>query len=335
MPAHKTTTMEEAMHHATRLSAGLILTFTVAGAYAQKPDTYPSRPVRFVAPFVAGGPSDILSRMMAAKLADALGQQFVVDNRGSAGGIVGFEIGAKAPPDGYTIMLAANSGLTINQHVYKKLPYDPERDYIPITQLTNGGNVMVVHPSVAAKSVQEFIALGKAQPGKLNYATTGTGNLLGAANFAKMAGITMTPIAYKGTGQALVELVGGHVQMFMMNPLVAIPHVKSGKLRGLGITSLERNIALPDMPTVHESGLPNFKYLTWHSILAPAGTPRPIVNKLNAELVKALNMPDVKQKIQGEGLAVIGNKPEDVIALIKAESKETAELVKAINFQKL
>lgn len=302
---------------------------------AAQVDNYPSRPVRFIAPFVAGGPSDILSRMMAAKLGDALGQQFIVDNRGSAGGIVGFEIGAKAAPDGYTIMLAANSGLTVNPHVYKKLPYDPARDFIPLTQLTNGGNVMVVHPSVPAKSAQEFIALAKAQPGKLNYATTGTGNVLGIAQFAKMAGINIVPIAYKGTGQAVVDLVGGQVQMFMMNPLVAIPHVKSGKLRGLGVTALERNPALPDMPTVHESGLPNFKYLTWHSVLAPAGTPRPIVDKLNRELVKAINSPEVKSKILGEGLIAVGNKPEDVVALMKRESQEMAELVKAINFEKL
>jgi tripartite-type tricarboxylate transporter receptor subunit TctC len=322
------------MNRSATVTAGLLLA-AMAGTTPAQVDNYPSRPVRFVAPFVAGGPSDILSRMMAAKLSDALGQQFIVDNRGSAGGIVGFEIGAKAAPDGYTIMLAANSGVTVNPHVYKKLPYDPERDFMPITQLTNGGNVMVVHPSVAAKSVQEFIALTKAQPGKLNYATTGTGNVLGIAQFAKMAGINIVPIAYKGTGQAVVDLVGGHVQMFMMNPLVAIPHVKSGKLRGLGVTSLERNPALPDMPTVHESGLPNFKYLTWHSILAPAATPRPIINKLNAELVKAVNSPDVKSKILGEGLTAVGNKPEDVIALIKSESREMAELVKAINFQKL
>jgi tripartite-type tricarboxylate transporter receptor subunit TctC len=322
------------MNRSATVIAGLLLA-VMAGATPAQVGNYPNRPVRFVAPFVAGGPSDILSRMMAAKLSDALGQQFIVDNRGSAGGIVGFEIGAKAAPDGYTIMLAANSGVTVNPHVYKKLPYDPERDFMPITQLTNGGNVMVVHPSVAAKSPQEFIALAKAQPGKLNYATTGTGNVLGIAHFAKMAGINIVPIAYKGTGQAVIELVGGHVQMFMMNPLVAIPHVKSGKLRGLGVTSLERNPALPDMPTVHESGLPNFKYLTWHSILAPAATPRPIINKLNVELVKAVNSPDVKSKILGEGLTAVGNKPEDVIALIKSESKEMAELVKAINFQKL
>ncbi len=322
------------MHHSAKLSLGLLLTLVMSGVQAQVAN-YPNRPVRFIAPFVPGGPSDILSRMMAAKLGDALGQQFVVDNRGSAGGIVGFEIGAKAAPDGYTIIIAANSGLTIIPHVYKKPPYDPERDFMPITQLTTGGNVMVVHPSVAAKSAAEFIALAKAQPGKLNYATTGTGNVLGIANFAKMADIRMVPIAYKGTGQAVIELIGGHVQMFMMNPLVAIPHVKSGKLRGLAVTSLERNPALPDMPTVHESGLPNFRYLTWHSILAPAATPRPIINKLNAELVKAVNSPDVKSKILGEGLTAVGNKPEDVIALMRAESKEMAVLVKAIDFQKM
>jgi len=329
------------MHHAAKLSASLVLILgvsTVSSVYAQAQkgaDKYPTRPVRFVAPFVPGGPSDILSRLMASKLADALGQPFVVDNRGSAGGVVGFEIGAKAPPDGYTIILAANSGLTINQHVYKKLPYDPERDFMPITQLTTGGNVMVVHPSVAAKTAAEFIALAKAHPGKLNHATTGTGNVLGIANFAKAAGINIVAIAYKGTGQAVTELLGGHVQMFMMNPLVAIPHVKSGKLRGLAVTSLERNPALPDIPTVHESGLPNFKYLTWHSILAPVATPKSIINTLNGVLVKALNAPDVRSRILSDGLTPVGNQPQDVIALIRAESKETAEVVKAIKFEKL
>jgi tripartite-type tricarboxylate transporter receptor subunit TctC len=323
------------MQQAVKLSLGLLLSSVACGVCAQAAKEYPSRPVRFVAPFVAGGPSDILSRMMATKLTDALGQQFIVDNRGSAGGIVGFEIGAKAPPDGYTILLAANSGVTINPHVYKKLPYDPLRDFQPITQLTTGGNVMVVHPSVKAANVKEFIALAKSFPGKLNYATTGTGNVLGIANFAKLAGITMVPIAYKGTGQAVTELVGGHVQMFMMNPLVAIPHVKGGRLRGLAVTSKDRNPALPDMPTVHESGLPNYTYLTWHSIHAPAGTPRPIVDKLNGVLVKALQSPDVKDRILGDGLTPVGNKPEDVMALMRAESKEMAELVKSIKFEKL
>ena len=211
------------------MPVGLLVTFSLTVAHAA--EKYPNRPVRFVVPFVAGGPSDILSRMMAAKLSESLGQQFIVDNRGSAGGIIGFEIGAKAAPDGYTIIIAANSGVTINQHVYKKLPYNPERDFQPLSQLSVVGNVAVVHPSVAAKSVSEFIALAKAQPGKLNYASTGTGNLLGIAAFAHQARINMVNVPYKGTGQAVVDLVAGHVQFFLMNPLVAVPHVKAGRLR--------------------------------------------------------------------------------------------------------
>jgi tripartite-type tricarboxylate transporter receptor subunit TctC len=326
------------MKYAIPITGGICLTFAMTGVLAQgakSEGNYPVRPVRFIAPFVPGGPSDILSRMLAAKIGDAFGQQFIVDNRGSAGGIVGFEIGAKAPPDGYTIMIAANSGLTINQHVYKKLPYDPERDFAPITQLTQGGNVVVVHPSVKATNIKEFIALAKSQPGKLNYATTGTGNVLGIAAFNKMAGINMVPIAYKGTGQAVLDLVAGHVQFFTMNPLVAIPHVKGGRLRGLAVTALQRNPALPDLPTVDESGVPGYKNITWHSIVMPAGAAAPLVKRLNAELVKAVNAPDVKDKISNDGLSVVGSTPEQLADLIRKDSAEYAKLVKEIGFEKL
>ena len=319
------------MNLARFLYAGLLVTFSLTAAHAA--EKYPNRPVRFVVPFVAGGPSDILSRMMASKLSESLGQQFIVDNRGSAGGITGFEIGAKATPDGYTITIAANSGVTINQHVYKKLPYDPERDYQPLSQLTVVGNVAVVHPAVAAKTVPEFIALAKAQPGKINHASTGTGNLLGIAAFAHMAGINIVNVPYKGTGQAVIDLVAGHVQFFLMNPLVAIPHVKSARLRALAITSLTRNAALPDLPTVHESGLPNYKNLTWHGILAPAGTPAPVVKVLHAELVKALNQPDVRERIQGLGLTIVGSSPAELAKLIRDDSREYAKLVKDIGYQ--
>jgi len=289
--------------------------------------------LRFIVPFAAGGPSDILARMVGQKLGEGLGETIVVDNRGSVGGILGFEIGAKAPPDGYTILLAVNSGFTINPHVFKKLPYDPQRDFQPITQLTEGGNVVVVHPSVPAKSVKEFIALAKAKPGVINYATTGAGNLLGIANFKVMAGIDMVPIAYKGTGQAVISLISGEVQFFFMNPLVAISHVKSGKLRGLAVTSLTRNPALPDMPTVSESGVPSFENITWHNIAAPAGTPKPIVKRLNAELVKVVHLADVKERLLGQGLTPVGSTPEQVSAKIKAESILFAKLVKQIGYQ--
>jgi tripartite-type tricarboxylate transporter receptor subunit TctC len=320
------------MNHATIVVAGMLLTFTVFGIKAAEGD-YPNRPVRFIVGFVPGGPSDILARLVGQKLNESTGQTFVIDNRGSVGGILGFELGAKAAPDGYTILLAPNSAFTINPHVYLKLPYDPQRDFQPITQLTSGGGVMVVHPSVAAKSVKEFIALAKAKPGAINYATTGAGNLLGIANFKVMAGIDMVNIPYKGTGQAVIALVAGEVQFFIMNPLVAIPHVKSGKLRGLAVTSTTRNPALPDMPTVDEAGVPGYKNITWHSIVVPAKTPKPIVKRLHTELVKVVNLPDVQERFNSQGLTPVGSTPEQMSALIKEESLEYAKLVKQIGYQ--
>jgi tripartite-type tricarboxylate transporter receptor subunit TctC len=295
--------------------------------------TYPDRPVRFIVPFAPGGPSDILSRMLAQKLGENTGHTFVVDNRGAVGGIVGAEVGAKAAPDGYTVTLTANSLLTINPHVYKKLPYDPIRDFQPITQLTEGGNVVVVHPSVKATNIKEFIALAKANPGKFAHATTGTGNVLGIGHFKVRAGIDMLAVPYKGTGQAVIDLVGGQVQFFFMNPLVALGNVKGGKLRALAVTSLKRNPALPDVPTVDESGLPGFKNITWHSVQVPMGTPKPIVTRLNTELVKIVNQKDVSDRFLEQGLTPVGNQPTDVTKLIREESAETAKLVKQIGLE--
>ena len=320
------------MNHATVVAVGLLLTFTVSGIKAAEGE-YPNRPVRFVVGFVPGGPSDILARLLTQKLNESTGQTFVVDNRGSVGGVLGFEIGAKATPDGYTILLAPNSAFTINPHVYKTLPYDAQRDFQPITQLTSGGAVMVVHPSVAAKSVKEFIALAKAKPGQINYATTGAGNLLGIANFNVMAGIDMVNIPYKGTGQAVIALIAGEVQFFTMSPLVAIPHVKSGKLRDLAVTSLTRNPALPDTPTVDEAGVPGYKNIAWHGIVVPAKTPKPIVKRLHTELVKIVNLPDVKERFKSQGLSAVGSTPEELSALIKEESLEVANLVKKIGYK--
>ena len=321
------------MKHAVSIAAaGLLLTFAASGVLAAEA-RYPDRPIRFVVPFAPGGPSDFLSRMVGQKLSESLRETIVIDNRGSVGGVVGFEIGAKSPPDGYPLLLAANSLLTINPHVYKKLPYDPQRDLQPVTQLTSGGNVVVVHPSVAATSIKEFIALAKAKPGQINYATTGTGNLLGIANFKLMAGIDMVAIPYKGTGQSVINLVAGHVQFFFMNPLIAVTNVNAGRLRALAVTSLTRNPALPDTPSVAESGVPGFENITWHSVLVPAGTPKPIVKRLHAELVKIVNLPDVKERFVGQGLTPVGSTPEQMSALIKAESLQYGKLVKQIGLE--
>ena len=320
------------MKTATFAVAVLLLTFASHAVEAAQAG-YPDRPVRFIVPFAPGGPSDILSRMVGQKLGESIGQTIVIDNRGAVGGILGAELGANSPPDGYTMLMAANSLLTINPPVYIKLPYNPQRDLQPITQLTSVGNVVVVHPSVAATSIKEFIALAKAQPGKINYATTGTGNLLGIAQFKVMADIDMVAIPYKGTGQAVVDLVAGHVQFFFMNPLVAISNVKSGKLRGLAVTSLTRNPALPDIPTVAESGVPGFKNITWHSVLVPVRTPKPIVKRLNAEIVRIVNLPDVHERLLQQGLTPVGSTPEQMSALMKEESAEVAKLVKQIGYK--
>lgn len=312
--------------------AGLLSSVAVCGTQAAEAP-YPSKSIRLIVPFAPGGPSDVLARMIGQKLGESVGQQVIPDNRPSVGGILGAELAAKAPPDGHTLLLSANSLLTINPHVYKKIPYDPQRDLQPITQLTVGGNVVVVHPSVPAKNIKELIALAKRRPGQINYATTGTGPLLAIANFKSMAGIDMVAIPYKGTGQAVIDLVAGHVQLFFMNPLVAVTNVKAGKLRALAVTSAERNPGLPDVPTVNESGVPGYRYTTWHSILAPAATPKPIVQRLNAELVKIVNLPDVKERFLQQGLTPVGSTPENMSKQIREESQVYGKLVKAIGYE--
>lgn len=315
------------------LITGIVLSFTSAIAVAaSSPANYPTRPVRLVVPFAAGGPSDIIGRLMAQKLTDAFGQSFVVDNRGSAGGIVGFEIGAKAPPDGYTLLLATSAGLTVNPSVYRKLPYDPQRDFQPITQVTAGPYLFVINPSVPAKSVPEFIALAKAKPGQLNFATTGTNNLLAMELFNHLAGIKTVAISYKGTGQAVSAVVGGEVQSFIINPLVGGPQVNAGKLRALAVTSPKRNAAFPDLPAIAET-LPGFQEIVWHSVIVPIKTPKPIVAKLSNELIRILRLPEIKERFASQGLEAVGSTPDELSALITKETAMYARVVKQIGFQ--
>ena len=323
------------MKHAALAVAGLVLSFTASGALAAAAEAaYPSRPIRLIIPFVPGGPSDFLSRLIGAKLGENLGQQIIPDNRGSAGGLLGFEMGAHATPDGYTFLMAAYSGYTINPHVYKKLSYDPLKELQPITQLTLGGNIILINPSVNAKTLKEFIALAKTMPGKMNYGSTGAGPLLATERFKKEAGIDLVNIPYKGTGQAQIALLSNEVQFFVENPLIAVTSIKGGKVRALAVTSLKRNPVLPDLPTVEEAaGLPGYENVTWHSFAFPAGVPRPILKKMHAEIVKALNTPSVRDTILAQGLEPVGNTPEEVSARIKKESAEYAKLVKDIGFQ--
>jgi tripartite-type tricarboxylate transporter receptor subunit TctC len=321
------------MKTVARLLAVSVLSCSAPAALAaEAAGDYPNKSIRFIAPFVPGGPSDTLSRLLAQKLTEAWNQQVIVDNRGSAGGIIGFELGAKAAPDGYTLLLANGAGLTINPHVYIKLPYDAAKDFQPITQITSGAYFMVVPISLPAKNVKEYIALAKAKPGAMNFAATGTNNLLAAEQFNHMAGIKLTAVNYKGTGQAVTAVISGEVQSFIMSPLVAVPQVKSGKLRAIGITGLKRSPALPDVAPIADT-LPGFENITWHSVVVPAKTPKPIVAKLSKELMRIIRTPEVTDRLGQQGLDAVGSTPEALSALIKQETVMYGKLVKQIGLK--
>lgn len=296
---------------------------------------YPNRPIRLVAPFVPGGPTDIVARLVGQKLGENLGQTIVVDNRGGASGAVGMEIAARSAPDGYTLVIGSSGNLAVNPSLNAKLPYDPLRDFQPITQTTSGPQMMVVHPSVQATSVQQFIALAKAKPGQLNYASGGAGTTTHlASELLKLsAGISIVHVPYKGTGQALTDLISGQVQMMMSSMLPAIPHVKAGRLRGLAVTSARRATTLPEMPTLAESGLPGFETTSWHGMLVPAKTPKAITMRLHAEMVKTLNQPDVKERFANLGMDTVGNTPEQFAAYIRNEQVKWAKVIKVAGIQ--
>jgi len=292
---------------------------------------YPSRPVRFVVPFAPGGSTDTLARTLGIKLADALGQQVVVDNRSGGNGNIGMEIVAKSPPDGYTIVLGYIANLAIAPSLYSKLPFDPIRDYEPVTQLASSPNVLTAHPSVPARNLKELIALAKAKPGQVSFASTGvasvghlTGELLNS-----LAGMKMTHVPYKGGGQAIIDLLGGHVQAMFSGFTAAMPHIKAGKIRALAVTGATRSPALADVPTIAEQGFPGVEATAWYGVLLPARTPRTIVTRLHDETVKALHFQDVKERLDGLGFEIVGSTPEQFGAYIKSEIGKWEKVVKA------
>ena len=313
------------------LILGMSCAASIAGA-ADAGANYPNRPIRIIDAFVPGGPSDVLSRLVSQKLTESWGQPVVIENRPSIGAIVGFEVAAKAQPDGYTLLLAPQAPLTINPSVYVKLPYDPVRDFQPITQISSGAYLMVINPTVAAKSVPEFIALAKAKPGDINYASTAANNLLAMEMFNHMAGVKTVNIAYKGTGQAVTALLSNEVQVFIISPLVGLPQVNAGKMRAIGVTGLKRSPTLPDVPAVAET-LPGFESIVWHGVVVPSKTPKPIVDKLSREIIRIVRLPDVKERLNSQGLDAVGSTPEELSALIKSEIAMFAKLVKQIGFK--
>lgn len=306
---------------------------SVAGSvHAQ---TYPTKPVRMVLPFPPGGTTDILGRVAAQKLTEALGQQVIPDNRPGASGNIGTEQVAKAAPDGYTLITAPGSTLTIHPSLYAKLGFDPLKDFAPVTILAAVPNLLVVHPSLPVRTVKELIALAKARPDQLNYASTGAGQSthLSMELFKSMAGVKITHVPYKGSAPAVTDLIGGHVSLMFDNMPSALPHAKAGKLRGIAVSTLKRSAVTPELPTVAESGLPGFEVNVWFGVLAPAGTPREIVERLNRVLVKALQANDVRERLASQGAEPVGNTPEQFTAQMKADLVKWAKVVKAANIK--
>jgi tripartite-type tricarboxylate transporter receptor subunit TctC len=292
---------------------------------------YPTRPVRFVVPFAPGGSTDTLARTIGVKLADSLGQQVVVDNRPGANGDIGMMIVAKAPPDGHTILLGYIANLAIAPSLYAKLPFDPVKDYAHITQIATSPNVLTAHPSVPAKGLQELIALAKTKPGAINFASTGVasvGHLTGEL-LNNLAGMKMTHVPYKGGGQAIIDLLGGHVQVMFSGFSAAMPHIKSGKVRALAVTGIKRSPALAEVSTIAEQGFPGVEATAWYGVLAPAGTPKPVVTRLHGETVRILKLPDVSQRLDGLGFEIVGSTPEQFGAYIRSEIKKWEKVVKA------
>jgi tripartite-type tricarboxylate transporter receptor subunit TctC len=304
---------------------------TSAPASAQ---SYPTKPITLVVPFPAGGGNDALARIVAEKMSRSLGQQVVVENRGGAGGTIATRAVAKSPPDGYTILLSYTGTLAINPSLYPNAGYDPRKDFAPIGLIGSLPSVLVVHPSLPVHSATELIAYAKANPGKINYAfVPGTVGHISTNLFARTAGIDLTSIPYKGNGDALGNLIGGHVSMMFLSIVPIIGNVKAGTLRALAVTSAERSALLPDVPPIAESGLPGFSAVIRYGLAAPPGTPRPIVERLNKELRAALAADDLRAKLAADGAVPEPGSPEDYAAAIDADEKKWAPIVKSLNLK--
>jgi len=292
---------------------------------------YPAKTVRVVVPVATGGATDILTRALALRLANTWGQQVLVDNRPGGGSNVGFEVAAKSPADGYTLLMA-QPAFTVNVSLYKKLGYDPLRDFAAITLAATGANVLVVHPSVPAYTLKDFIALAKARPGQLNYASSGNGTTphLSGELFNAMAGVKIVHIPYKGAGASVVDLLGGHVDLAFVSLSSVAPQLQAKKLRALAITSAKRSALMPELPTFDEAGLKGYEVTGWYGVLAPAGTPREIVSRLHTDITRALALGEMVQSLNGFGLEPApSNSPEEFTAFLQAEISKWAKVVKA------
>ena len=310
---------------------GLAAAASSAGVFAQ---SYPVKPVRLMVPFVAGGNTDIIARVVSPEMSKALGQQLIIENRGGAGSVIGTEVVAKSPPDGYTLLMVSAAHV-INPAMAKKLPYDSIKDFAPISIVADVPTAFAVHPALPAMNVKEFIVLAKARPGQLNYSTAGRGTVghLSAELLSSMAGIKMVHVAYKGTGQSITDLIAGHVQLQFSSMPAVINQARAGKLRLLAQTGEKRSAAAPDVPTMVESGVKGFVVSSGFGLLAPAGTPRAIIDRVHGAVVKALADPSVKSNLSGQGAEPVGNSPEAYDAFNKAEIAKWIKVARAAGIE--
>ena len=316
---------------AVRLLLAALAGIAAGGAAAQ---SFPSKPVRLIVPFPAGGGIDFVARALAPRLSELMGQSFIVDNRVGASGTIGTEAVAKAAPDGYTL-LATFSSHTQNASLYAKLGYDTVRDFAPVTQIATVANILVVNPALPVKTVKDLVALAKKRPGEILYASIGNGtpSHLSAELFDSMAGIKMTHVPYKGAAPSMISLLSGETQLTFTTVLVALPHVKSGRLRALGVASLRRAAVMPDVPTIDEAGVRGYESNAWYGLLAPAKTPAAIVEQLHRETVRALNLPELRDTLKNQGAEIVAGSGDQFNAVIKDEIEKWRKLVQALGLK--
>lgn len=316
------------MNKINKLCISLALSALVLPALAQT--SYPTRTVRLIVPSSPGGGTDISARILAPQLTQFLGQQVIVENRPGAGTMIGGEAVARAAPDGYTLLMGIST-LAINPAMYKKVPYDALKDLAPISQAVALSNVLVIHPSLPSRNLKAFIAFAKARPGELNFASAGKGTSphLSMELFLVLAKLKMLHVPYKGSGPGVTDLIAGHVPVMMPNMLSAQPHIKSGRLRALGVTGTKRAPGADDIPTIAEAGVPGYEAVQWYGVLAPAGTPGDIISKLHTGVVRAMQNPDVRKRLMNDGAEPVGSSPTEFAAYIKAETDKWARVIKA------
>jgi tripartite-type tricarboxylate transporter receptor subunit TctC len=313
------------------MNRSICILLAMAFATAAAAQSFPSKPVRVVITYPPGGSTDVVGRALAAKLTEVLGQQVVVDNRGGAGGIIGSDIVAHATPDGYTVLLGTSAGMSINPLLHKKLPYDVQRDFAPISLVVINPQALVAHPALPANTVQELIKLARTKPGQINYASPGVGspNHMGMELLKSMTGINVVHVPYKGGGPAMTELLAGQVQLLFNSIPSVLPQVKAGRLKALAVGSARRSPAMPDVPTVAESGVPGYEYATWYGLFAPAGTPRPVIAQLNKAVAAALKNPELAQSLASQGSEPNPTTPDELARFVKSEHDRWSRVVMA------